>query len=504
MRKLFPVFLAISLFAFFTRCGGDGAGGPEAVGLKGKLNIFDYSITTASMRFFDKVWGAFFSLHGLWNVFFGRGVKAASVTVNAVWAVPMYGGEFHPSSMGQAKRVSVGSDGSFSIGVDKQDWAVVLVDTSKTGLDRIVGYVAMTAGTDGLQKMALSNASADSVDLGDLSKNGVETSSSRKASDNASVLNFTESQLIAMAKSDDTLRVVKNVFANYDESTGKYTTVKPFYLWKYSDAQNHIVNAYSDAATTVTRFNGFSYYFNSNSSALDFTRVCNQTDLITLTPPSAISDVTETYSFSSSSPISSSGSAQNGTSDSGTCGPGNPGQLYFRDDSGKYGDDHVFQFNFTIGGSYLKQPIPSGNWTLKTGSTTIATFDGQLGSPFQNDDSTKPIIFIPSVKATVASGIVSGIEVKWYLRNSSGSYEEVTDATLLSQMSSPMAEFSDYSGNGGTKSERGNLSSSWGYSPSQYRWAIPGQGSGTANATDIAITYQLNAVSYRFEHRSSQ
>ncbi len=480
--------IAFSLAGLFAldRCGGMGSSG-ETVGLKAALSSAAYSVSTTSP--FDKIWRAVVE-----QVAFAAG----ATRVNKVWALPMFNGEFHPSSMSYVKRESVGADGSFSLSLEEMDWGIVLVDTAQSAdLDKIVGYVTMTAGDAGLQNMALGSAT-DNIDLGTLTSNGTETSSTNTAATNATKFGFTEAQLLAMAKTDDTLKVIKNVFGNFNESTGLYTTIKPFYLWKYSNAIGVIKDTYSTPATTVANFAGYLYYFNSSNTAINYSQVCANTQALAVYPPSTVTNMSQTVTFNATTPLTSAGSS-NGTG-SDYCGIGH---IYLRDDTGKYGSGANFQFNFGISGEYLKPPIPSGNWILKAGSTTIATFDGQLGSPFVASDTTKPIILIPAMKATSSGSNISSVNIRWYQRNAtSGAYDEVTDSALLKQMKSVFVEMSQYTG--GTYSEMRNFdegTTDFTFTPSTYSWRFPSLGSGGKAANDIALGYQLNGISYRFEHR---
>lgn len=116
------------------------------------------------------------------------------------------------------------------------------------------------------------------------------------------------------------------------------------------------------------------------------------------------------------------------------------------------------------------------------------------------------MIFIPSVKATTSGSNITKVEVKWYLRNSSsGSYEEITDSTLLDQIQNLAIELTQYTGS--TVEERkaeGFTVGDYSFSPSENTWAFPADASGSAKqANSIAVGFDMNGVSYRFEFRQS-
>lgn len=482
MPKTIPVLFLGIVLSVFVHCGGKGSSS-SAVALKGSLSQTDYAYSDLSPA--GRLWAAL--VEGF--------TFAAAVPITEIWGLRTYNGEFHPSVFSYVKK-STPSGGSFNIELDTNDWVVLLINGNASDKkDQVVGYVTMTAGSNGLTGLPLGGATG-AVDLGTLTKNGEETSSTRTSSDNASTLSLTAAQLESLAASDEGIKTVKNAYRNWDGTT--FLSIKPFHVWYWSGSLSAISNAYSSVSTLVnSKYRGYLFYMNSNHSAINYSSICNQSLALQLVPPSTVTNVSGNGTWTPTSPLDSSIGSRS-TSGSNSCGAGN---LYLRDDTASYGS---YQFNFSAQGSqssdneYLGLPIPSGDWTLRVGSTVIGKFEANIGTPFAgNIDTTRPIIFIPSLKANVTGSTVSSVEVKWYLRNSTtGSFDEVTDSTLLGKMSTPIVSFTDY--NISSAEEMGTLAATSGasYTPKS-SYTI------TSTGLSIAVTYTKDNTSYRFDFRPS-
>lgn len=482
-RQLIIATFAVLPLLFHTACGNRDGSGEPTVGLSASLNSTDYTVTGLSI--FDKIWESIYA----------KSVFAVGETVNEVWALPLYNGEFHPSVFAYAKRATVTSSG-FELTLEKRNWVLILLNTSAASrADQVVGYVAMTVGDFGLQNIPLEAASGN-LSLGELTRSGTETRSSKTAEDNSATVGVTTANLLAMAKSDDTLKVIKNSYRNYNGSL--FTTIKPFFAWSKSTIGTSINNTYSSPASTIASdFKGYLFYMNSNDlSTVSFSRICAGSDTMTLLPPTSVTNNSATKTFSPGDPFSSAygtGSGQSGTS----CGVGT--NLYIRDDSATYSS---VQFNFSAnvsGGSngYLAPPIPSGDWTLKVNSTTVASFEGNLGNPFESNDTTKPIVPVPAIQATVSGSTISSVQLKWYQRAIGGStYTEITDATQLAQLSSVAIGLTDYGVSPRRDEMSSTLTTSTGYSftPSTYTW-------GTTSGVSISVSFTIFGVAYYYDWR---
>lgn len=482
MAKTYLV-LWITLFSLLglTQCSKRGTSEGE-INLKGTLAATDY--TTARLDIFDKVWAVLV-----------EGFTFASATqVTDVWAIPLYSGEFHPTVFNYVIKGTVTSN-SVSLNLSKKNWVAILLDSTKAAKkDQVVGYVTMTAGSAGLTSMPLGNASSN-IDLGELTKNASsdETSSSKTATDNATALSLSVDQLSKMAISDDSIKTVKNAYRNYDGST--FLSIKPFFVWSWSGAASSITDTYSNIETLVaSKFQGYLFYMNTNSSAMDYSAVCAQTKALTLTPPTTVTNVSGGTSWTTTSPLDSTVGTKSTSGNS--CGAGN---LYLRDDSATYGS---YQFNFSasnVGGNneYLAPPIPTGDWTVKVGSTEIGKFESNVGTIFVGDNTTKPIVFLPSIKVNKSGNNVASVEVKWYLRNSTtGVMEEVTDGTLLDQMSSLNIGITDYS----TSPRTEEMNSSTINSTTGYKFT-PTKTFAMNTGLSFSVSYVFNNVSIFVDYR---
>src|SRR5262249_13588558 len=155
---------------------------------------------------------------------------------------------------------------------------------------------------------------------------------------------------------------------------------------------------FSDPAVTVRDdFTGYLYYLHGNHPALNPARICNAIDRLELFPSTDVVNVPPMYgssaTWSPSAPLTNQGGrGPNGGSPTDGCGAGD---LYFRDDSAREGAPS-YQFNFIADNSYLAPPIPAGDWTVSLNGTAIAQFDGQLGTPFEDDVTpTLTSVFVP-------------------------------------------------------------------------------------------------------------
>ena len=128
----------------------------------------------------------------------------------------------------------------------------------------------------------------------------------------------------------------------------------------------------------------------------------------------------------------------------------------------------------------------------------------------------EPLVYLPLfafagpvARAVVSGGVISEIDIKWYLRNDAGTYDEVTDVTMFGLSASLVTvDLTDYSGTvatGGARIDESiSLGSTSGYilaRPSN-TWMFLGDSSTTSPVADvITITYVMKGLSFRFEWR---
>lgn len=475
-QLLHGAVLALLAFGSFVGCGDNESSSAK---ISGTLQQGDYQ-TASRTPIFDKIWATL--VEGM--------AFAAGLNVSELWALPLESGEFHPQVFTRLKR-AIPAGGSFSLDLERKNWVVLLVDsTTSSKKDQVVGYLTMSAEDSGMTSFPLGSASGE-INLGTLSQNGDETESSRGSKENAPSLALSVEQIEALALSDDSIKTVKNAYRNYDN--GKYFSVRPFFNWYWDGSTGEISNSFSSVTTLVqSKFQGYLFYMDSNSAQLNFDQICSQATLLTLEPPTTVQNHSQTESWGPGDPLTSAG-ANSGISGK-SCGVGS---LYLRDDTASYGS-YAFNFSASSGSSneYLRPPIPVGDWTVRAGSQIVGEFESNIGTIFENDDTAKPTVFMPSLRANVSGGTITSIDVKWYLRDpSTGQFNEVTDATILNQMSSVAIGLTDYSQNPRREERSDSLTPSTGYSftPSG-SWSFTGD-------ISIDVSYTYNNMTVRADFR---
>ena len=156
--------------------------------------------------------------------------------------------------------------------------------------------------------------------------------------------------------------------------------------------------------------------------------------------------------------------------------------------------------------------MPAGVWVLTLDDVEVARYDLKTADPLNADN--KIVVYVPHVKAVLdANNKVTKIEVDWSLWNAATStYEKMTDASSFARnVSSAGIEIADYSGGCSTRSEFNPFSSittlpmSVDYTSRGAIFpAADGTAPGTSSTCDaeaIAISYELNGVTYRFDFR---
>ncbi len=465
------------------------------------------------------------------------GFAGTATTVDQVWAVRLgFDGEASPDSIAGRQEFDIGEDGSFELALDADgDYVLLLVDsTAADKKDRIKAYVSIQ-DVDGslMQIPAGDSGEGDSggdhegdegggdheegegdsphedegdgegghLDLGECNEDGDEAVSTETLQDSADAFSLTLDQLQEIARTDDVLKVLKNVYVNYDEETDTYLEIWPFFGWQDTAGEIAIGNVFSDPAVTVADHNnGFSYYFNTNSAAYDFDTLCDQTQAYTLNPPAQVEQVDgQAGPWTFADPWTNQGTSWN--TGSSACGVG---EMYASEESGDFGGTSL-TFNYA-GGTFWKIPIVEGWWQLQVDGTKVFEFDGRLGSPFEENDPAKPVVYIPSLKAVVTTGAISSFEMKWYLRNDGGTYDEVTDLEMLDRSTASvvvsLTDYSGTSGNGGLRIEENATMNGLTAATPPSGWRFLGDGSTTSKvAEEITITYEQRGIRFRFEWR---
>ena len=358
--------------------------------------------------------------------------------------------------------------------------------------------MTLSAGDAGLQLLPLSDAKGD-IDLGEVTKNGLETKTSRTVVDNAGAIGLSAESLLLMAKTDDTLDLIRNIYANYDESTGQYVMVMPSFSWSYGEL---LVDTVSDPAATVRRLRGYEISFVTNNPTLDLKKTCDQTDALVMVPPSRVATLGDAMDWSPEKPFSS-GTGRAYQYEPDAC---SAGDFYFNEEKGDPSGRRLFIGMQCASGrelcEYMKTPVPSGEWKLRSGAAELAVFDGSLGTPFEDNNTSKPTIPIPSIKVVSAEGTVKRVEVSWNLRNPDGGYARLEDkAYLKSRLPFVGIALSNFAiKREDDKYEAAALSADTNYvfTLKEQAWGVPGSGKGSAEAQYISLSFYKDGVDYKF------
>ena len=461
LSLVISVFLTLSLYS----CGGSGGGSGSGNFSSSQVSSKDVSVTGTVSSSSYTIASNGNIIDKILNFFTERKVIAASgEEVNAIWGLPTLKGEISPESFKYKVNIPINADGTFTVNLPKTatislggkqvtlnlGWILLLVNTNaKSKKDMIVGYITLSDSSDSLLWMPISDALGN-INLGVLSQNGNEARSSATLSDEAGTFSLSLDQLEQIAKSDDVLKNIKNIFMNYNENTGEYWILQPYFGW--NDNPSSIKNQWSNPDNLS--FYGYAFYLSTNDTTNPtFSDVCQGNEIMRLYPPTTIHLIDNvSASFDNSTPIYTE-KAPIETDSGGT-----------QECSGKYfylskDNDSIepgYMYNFIVGDSNLLAPdnqtqrIPSGYWTLKmydnnTGNeSTVAMFDLAVASPF--DSEGNPTIFFPSVKVNVDDNdTIQSIQIKFYTFGSSG-WAEVTDPTVIDKMFSELAISLDYYG----------------------------------------------------------
>ncbi len=463
------------------------------------------------------------------------GFAGSVTTVDQVWAIRLGNdGEVIPSSFGDRKTFDIAEDGSFELSLETDgDYVLLLVDSTATERrDRIKSYLSIQDVSGTLIQIPAGDTGSGEGDggegdgeegggdhggeggdhpadgdgegeggyleLGECNEEGDEAVSTETLAESADVFSLTLDQLQEIARTDDVLKVIKNFYVNYDEESETYLNVWPGFAWRDTAGEVSIAGTFSDPAATVAGDNnGYTFLFQTNDPVIDIDTVCDQSKSYTLHPPATVAAVFGTGWWSFTKPFTNQGAVQNtGTT---ACGVG---ELYASEDTQSPG---FVSFNFSgANGSNWRVPIVEGWWEHQVDGETVFEFDGALAAPFENGDPLKPYVYIPSVRAVATTGYLTAIDIKWYLRNEAGGFDEVTDFEIFDRVANEVGvSITDYSGTTGSGGMRiGENATMVGVTSAipPSTWRIMGDASTTQPvAEDITIGYKIRDIGFRFE-----
>ncbi len=477
-------FLALIALTILTSCSSSSSA-PVATGAKacisGKV---------------DAGYSVFASRYSLQRMLASLGPRQAfagfAPTVDKVWALPTVNGDISSGNFSYKKEVQINADGTFSLNLDKQvshqgqlydvDWILLLINSQAPKASQIVGYIALSDTQGSLLRMPI-GSSTSNIDLGNIAQTGDEALSSKSIA-NAGTYSLSLEQLQQIAKNDDLLKNIKNVYMNYDPVNGVYYELQPGFGW--ADVPASIKNTWSDPATYT--YAGYQIYLGTNNiTNPTFAQVSSDAVNVELYPPS---DVTANgITYGSGTPITSSGYSTN-----------NATNFYARNDSTS------IMYNFVTGdSSRIMTPITGGLWLLKkkegSSYTTLAQFDLGVANPV--GAGNRPLYYVPRIMVTTdGSDTITKIELEWYEYNAS-TYVKVADqAGVNKALNNSAISISGYFG-GQLEDRYQTAANAAPTSISQFNhpWKFMGATPGTYTADSIAVDYVIGGVSLRFVWR---
>ena len=366
---------------------------------------------------------------------FSNKAYATAPAVDKVIAIPFEGGYLGDYCVTGRKESTINALGAFNLSLEKNmNWLLLLVNTEAADPKNIfVGYVALNVnGSDGLLEIPATTASGTTLDLGTLNANG-DTALSDNTAVTGTDFSMTASQLLSLAKNDELLKLVKNLFINYDFATGTYYTLRPDYKWRGD--YTTISNTFQAPATYD--YISYQFQFDTNSTALTLNQIGGVSGsaktLIELYPPTGATVPTNgglgtPPAYTDSLPISNYNNGAALTKIQKADGTWEVNCPDFFASEMPWGG-----ISYSLGSGKLQGDIPTGywKWVIDEAIQPTGEFDVAVATPITATNKIKG--FVPVIRANVAGdNTITSITVKWYTLNADGSaYEEVTDITIL-------------------------------------------------------------------------
>jgi hypothetical protein len=348
---------------------------------------------------------------------FSNNAYAAVYEVNKIIAIPFEGGYLGDYCITNRKEATFDVNRAFSLSLEKNmNWLLLLVNTEGTNPDAIFrGYVALDVGTDGLLEIPATTASGTTLDLGVLDPDLKDSTIALSGNTTVTGTDFsmTGSQLLSLAKNDELLKLVKNLFINYDFATGTYYTLRPDYKWSGQYAS--IDNAFQPV--TNYAYVSYQFQFDTNSNALTIDQIGGTNSVtkipIQLRPPSGASVVSKqipviTYTYSA--PISNYNNANALTKLQKADGTWEVNCRDFFASEMPWGG-----ISYSLGSGNLTGDIPANYWQWVISGTVTGEFDVAVATPITA--TTKIKGFVPTIKVntTPTTGVdkrITSIDVE--------------------------------------------------------------------------------------------
>ena len=407
MRKIHVLFAALAIFSF----GCSNGIGPDN-------NQFDPDPNDAAAR----ITGSLSS--GIFSPAASRAVTEVNVDkILAVEVTQIVG----ISNIANAVEAVINEDRTFSLEISEhsQNLVLLLVDTSRERHSQIVGYVSIADIDETLILFPVENQEGD-LDLGTVELEGDEGVSETILSETQTIFNITIEALQEIARSDNMLKLVKNLYMNWD---GQDTYWEPFVQYQW------VAQSMDTASVTNTRnspedytYYGYRMDFSANKqSYFTMDEICSVSKTLQLIPPADITDGTRTWGptapFSNdtfgSEPIEyrTDGTRFGGDDDWGV-----------RDQHPELELDEVLDIGMHVD---LVGQVPHGFWRMNLDGEDIAFFDLGVSDPFSaagNPINIVPVLYFDCEPDRLINSIKF---FRYQYNNSTGTYEDVGDSLVV-------------------------------------------------------------------------
>lgn len=335
------------------------------------------------------------------------------------------GGEIHPRNLAYAQTVTVDPQMNFEIEFSKSaevDWTLLLINSAADSkASGVVGYISLSNENDSLIKMPVGKVKdGATINLGSVYQNGDEARGNIPLESTLEKFELDIEKLTEIARTDDVIRNVKNIYSNSNEDGSISYTPETTFQWQLSREQ--ALNRETDP--TTYGLPTYNVIVNVLDSALSFSDVCANSikKLLEMVPPSTLTfplgNETKVYS-----PLNSIKSTVVELDNTGEACTGE--HLYI-------GSSGQANFNFhPLSGAKVPLPVLPGQWKFKVDGKEAASFDLAATSPIDENNIAK--IYVPIVKFNVdANDVISSLETKIAIWNETLSeFETLTDTSLF-------------------------------------------------------------------------
>jgi len=427
-------------------------------------------------------------------------------TVDRIVAIPTRNGNVDVGIYALIRQAEIQPDGGFEMDLDTSyDWVLLLANSQAQTIDgKVVAYISIPAtsdeGIDNLPASAASNGSA--IDLGTLNPAASprQANSSNGADQLAQKLSLTTAELEEMARFDDSYRHLYNFYLNQDAVTGGYYLALPEARWT-APLHTGLTGNPDQDSSSLGAFSYDGYYasvMTDKTPSIDFDAFCaQQNGDLSVFPPTSMT--IGGMSFDPGTGLSGATATMNQWS-SNYCG-----NEFMRMEKQP---DGALMIQFPLG----ENPVPDGLWRMKWNGNTVAAYDFSLANPV--DGTGLPTGLAPRFTlhpAATDPDRIASITIEWYQLGDNG-WVPVTDESLIDKLvRNAFVEFTDYTpagslGDGSYKNfqqyDNEGLISGEVTIADEYAWYLANPPASlpdnAAQVTDLAISYEMAGVSYRF------